>query len=497
MKIINTFRCLFSTLLLMAGGVGAQDLSDSLELVRHQVYGASWTATRNPVWLNEQSLPDFGEAGFHYEYAKGRFKRPQQALSERATGFGASGIKTYRSWRFQGAVSYRKIVDDSVKYSFAARPFDGNPFMVADLAGGNWKGDQLVSQFQFVTPSLGKWVLGLGVDYEAEQSARGNEPRPLYRLINYRINPAVSYQLSQHDRISFNAAFSKVNEVVEIGAYSRNNPLLYTLRGYGYATVSPVVTAERLRGGPGWEAGADYQYRQGGNAFFASAKFGLRREDVSDGYAGLLVGGLDEHRWSLIARFEQEGLNTGWSLGAHGWFRDGSGYDESQQAINPAYYLSGLNASLNWWKHRERGDLLILSVDPSVRYSNYFEQIAETDWTSIMAGATAGISYRYRISSRFSLTAEPRLGYYQNLSAELKINAPQLMSELLIRPDYQFLSSSYLEGGFCAHARFRSAERHYRISLAYITQSPAHQAKDYPFNRTNRNQFHATCTLIF
>src|SRR5687768_3919756 len=102
MKKINTLRCLFiSAQLLLAGQVAAQGLPDSLLLVRHQVYGASWTETHNPVWLSDPSLPDFAEAGLAYQNLYGGFRRPQEALRRQRTGFGANGLQSYRKWRFQ------------------------------------------------------------------------------------------------------------------------------------------------------------------------------------------------------------------------------------------------------------------------------------------------------------------------------------------------------------------------------------------------------------
>lgn len=498
MKKINTLRCLFiSAQLLLAGQVAAQGLPDSLLLVRHQVYGASWTETHNPVWLSDQSLPDFAEAGLQYQNLYGSFRRPQEALRHQQTGFGANGLQSYRKWRFQGSVAYQKLADDSVKYSYAARPYNGNPFMVADLTGGNWKGDRLQAQLQLAAPRFGKWTLGLGIDYEAEQSARQNEPRPLYRYINYRINPVIAYAIDAHHKLSLSGAITGVNEVVEIGAYSRNNPLLYTIRGYGYATVSPVVTAERLSRGTGWEAGADYQYRKSHTAFFLSARYGMRREDVSDGYANMFIGGLDESQGAVTGIFERHATSSGWSAQAKGWFRDGTGYDESQRAINPAYYLSGLDGRLSWWKRKGESDLIFLQFRPSIRYMNYYEQIAETDLTSVMAGATANLAYRHQLSKVLSLTATPMLGYYHNLSRELTINAAQLMSDLVTRRDYAYLTTNYVNAGLSALADFRKDRIHYRFGIGYDAAVPTSRPKNDAFTEAYRNQLNATCTILF
>lgn len=477
--------------------VAAQSITDSLLLAGRGSYGSAWSMTGNPVWLNDNSIPDFAEAGIYYHGRHGDFLRPQEPLRIGNTGFGAQGIKRYRNWRFQGAFSYEKLIQDSLNYTYSARPFNGNPFMVADLQGGDWKGDHLLAGVQLLAPGIGKWTIGLGVDYEAEQNARNNDPRPLNRYINYQIRPAIAYQFDKSNQLSFTTSIEGSQEIVEIGLFSSNNPLLYTLRGYGYATASPVVTAERLTSGNAVEAGVDYRHQALQRSFLLSARYKARQEDVSDGYSKTFIGGLDEQSFSVTGRMESKHKDGGWLLMGQGWIRNGTGYDESQKSVNPSYYLSGFNGKFSYWKRRMNQDLVIVELLPSLRHMNYAEQIAETDWTSLLGSSIFRLNYKRQWLPGLFITASPMIGYTHNLSGALQIAAPQLMSEILTRPDFNYFTTDFFTAGFSALADLRIGSTTYRFGGGYTTDIvTAKDTKKMNFY-TNRNNINITCTLLF
>lgn len=410
-----------------------------------QGFGSStWQLSQNPIFLKDLAVPHFADVGLSVQQLNGIFKRPQEFKQERLLGFGAKGISGFKDWKFYGEFSYGKHYRDSIKYANVARPYDGNPFITADAVGGNWTGDQLTAKLQLAFPQLGRWQTGIKLAYETEQSARDNDPKPLYRVLDYAIEPSIAYQFNKKQLIAFNASYLKTNEHTETGYYTDQNPLLYSLRGYGEFSRGPVVSSERFRTGWGWKFGADYRYKNEQHTLAIGAKIGYRTADINDGIAKpIFIGGFDERNAELFFSYEQQTQDQGWLANIKGSYRDGAGFDPVFQAINPAYYLLSLAGRLAWWKQKNAKLQLAVNLYPGLTYSNYTESIAKTDWTSLMLHQEVGMGINYKASKRTSFLTDFLIGYHANLQKELIINRPTILSPILVQPDFIINSTNY------------------------------------------------------
>lgn len=152
----------------------SQGLPDSLLKLQQGIGILNWQTSGNAVWLPDAAIPAYARAGIKYDNTSGNFRRPQQFKAAGSTGFQGDGLGRYRNWLFQGSFSYQKFSRDSVRFANVARPYEGNPFITADSAGGNWGGDQLTARLQVASPAFGRWRGGMNLGYETEQAARDN-----------------------------------------------------------------------------------------------------------------------------------------------------------------------------------------------------------------------------------------------------------------------------------------------------------------------------------
>lgn len=307
----------------------------------------------------------------------------------------------------------------------------------------------------------------------------------------------MAFEISAKSKLSLSAAYFRKSEEVETGFYSTSNPPLYSLRGYGTFTKGPVVTAERTSAGNGWQAGAEYLFRTSRTSLLVGVRFGGRREDVQDGVSSpIFIGGLDETRGQAFMTLEHRLDNQGWMASAEAWFKDGTGFDPVFQAVNPAYYWSGLKTRLGWWKQPGGSSWFNVNLYPGLTYTNYYESIAKTDWTSVMLHADADVVLAFHYSDRLLLTVRPLIGYHPNLQGDLVINRPTVISTLLVRPDYQFSTQSYLRGMLSAAASYRISETYYKLEISYDRLNPtAGGASIYASG--SRNLFQTSLHLLF
>ena len=442
----------------------AQSKTDSLLVLSQAALSNSWSLSANPIFLRGTAVPAFAQLGASAQLTSGGFKRPQDFKRQLNFGFGATGLSKVKDWLFFGSFAYGKNYRDSIRYANVANPYQGNPFVTGDGVGGNWRGDGLDASLQLIMPKTGRWQAGLKLDYSTQQNARDNDPKPLNRLLSYAVQPSVAYKFSPNHTLSILAGYSFMDEAVETGYYSDQNPIIYSIRGYGEFTAGPVVTAQRFTKGQGYQLGADYLYKNKVELLFG-ARFGRQTQDVSDGIAKpIFVGSFDEHKGEVFALFTSGPEKQGFAASAKAWFRNGTGFDPIFNAINPAFYFSGLDAKVSYWKKRDR-DLLIFAFYPALSYTNYYEGIAKTNWTSVMLNQDAGFSIIKPFSKKTTFSGELKLGYHFNLQKDIVVNRPTQLSPVLVAPHYRFASADYLKGAADVGLTFQASSLSYQLKM--------------------------------
>jgi hypothetical protein len=188
--------------------------------------------------------------------------------------------------------------------------------------------------------------------------------------------------------------------------------------------------------------------------------------------------------------------NRGWIVNANSWIRDGIGYDPIFRANNPAYYLSGINSRIGWWKQTNKKKWISLNARPGLSYSNYYESIAKTEWTSVMLHQDFSAAISYGVSEKLKLFAEPLFGFHLNLQKDIVINRPGILSEILVRPDFAVNSTNYWKSMIRTSAEYKSGEVSYLFQISYQHLN----ANDQYINGEKigfRNFFQTSMNIIF
>lgn len=464
--------------------VSAQDKIDSLLRIAIGIEANAWQVSSNPIFLRYAPVPTYAKVGINTDLTSGSFRRPQDVGQHKDIGFGAKGFSRAGKWLFFGSFSYGKRYNDSIKYANVARPYDGNPFITGDAVGGNWRGDGLDAQLEVVLPDTKRWETAIKLDYATEQNSRNNDPKPLNRLLNYAIQPSIAYKWNKKNTFSVLGGYSFSDETIETGYYADQNPIIYSIRGYGEFSAGPVITAQRFTRGYGFNFGADYLYK-GKGELLLSARFAYRAQDVNEGVAKpVFIGGFDETRGEALVTYLMARKNNGWMVSAKGWFRDGTGYDPIFKSINPAFYFSGLDGKVAYWSRQFH-----FSYYPGISYTNYFEGIAKTDWTSVMLHHDLGIAMLSHPLKSITFNGEVKMGYHPNIHQQLVINRPSLLSPILVTPYYQYASSSYLKGTLHLSVTYNRPIVAYQFSGSYALQHAA--------DLGTRNTTNISLNLIF
>jgi hypothetical protein len=501
------FALSFSYLLLSTNQLKAQEndkassvqpLTD-LERFEKGVAAFNWNNSINPMALGLGKLQNFATAGFKFDQQQGRFKRPQEALKLRHLGFGAKGFNRFKAWSFYGEFGYNRLKRDSVNFANVARPYDGNPFITADSIGGNWSGDQLNAKLQVAYPNLGKLRLATHLDYLTEQANRRNDPRPLYRYLDAQLSQSFGFQWNKSSVIALSAGYRRKVEDVETGQLTITNYKLYSLRGYGTNDYVPVVSALRHTAAYGWNIGASYLFETEKSAFFVQSNFSYLTEDVEDGSVRnpntqilepILVGGYDELKYSFAAGYQRKLTeNKGWSIALNSQIIDGTGYDPRFNGVNPSLYLATVQANFSYWNIIFNNSWLKLSYLPAWQSINYNEVIAKTDWLVTKLKQDLALSWIKQCNKKWSLELSPLVGYHFPLSGQIVINRPTTISNLLVRPDFEFANTSYLKSSFTAGCTLKTATLTYRLSGNFTQLNT--------FNAENRNNLHCSFQLLF
>ncbi len=495
----NQLKVLFCSLLLhtfFCPQLQAQNKLDSLMLYNQNIGSNAWQISGNPVFLKDVNIPNFATIGVFGQKIAGNFKRPQEFKQQNLFGFGGTGISTVKNWKFFGEFSYGKHYRDSIKYANVARPYDGNPFITADAIGGNWRGDQLTAKLQIAFPKLKKWQTGLKLNYATEQSARDNDPKPLYRILDYQVQPTIAYAINQKNTLALTANYQSNYEHTETGFFSDQNPLLYSIRGYGEFNRGPVVSAERFTKGWGWQVGTDYLFKKENTTLLTGARIGTRTADVNDGIAKpIFIGGFDEKNAELYISLERKTKRNGYLAYLKGWFKDGTGFDPVFKGVNPAYYFSGLNGRFTWYKQQNAKNWFSINLYPAISYTNYFESIAKTNWTSVMLHNDASLALNYKASAKTILFAEILLGYHHNLEKDIVINRPSALSPILVQPDFVVNSTNYLKTAINLSATYTVGKTSYYLAGGINLRNTLNKPNAQQLGA--RNLFNTTINLIF
>lgn len=423
----------------------AQVQIDSLWALFLNEKALAWQLSGNAALLQGAGLSKFTKLGIAAAVEEGDFKRPQEERQSSIIQFGGEGYSKVDNWHFFANFRYGKKFKNALKFANVTYPYDGNPFITGDSAGGDWRGDQLQATMQIALPKKGRIAPAIAISYLTEQNSRQNDPKPLNRFLKYHIEPSLSYALAPKHKLLILGSYGIQKESIETGYFADRNPPIYSIRGYGEYSVGPVVTAQRFTEGDFFQFGADY-LKEGRTEFLIGTRYFARQLTVEEGQAKPIpIGAYDESGIKFHLSYRNSAIGKGQFAYLKFWSTKGLGFDPVFNAINPSYRKLGIDSRIGFWQdlHQTwRGQIALL---PNWEYLNYAEEIAKANWSSFMMQPGLAIALNGKLNAKLQLLTALKFSYHFNLQKEISINRPSKLSPILVSPYYEYASNDLTE----------------------------------------------------
>jgi len=491
--LFQTWKIHLQTVLLLAGctvfqpGRAQTAAQDSIHRVQdgREIDRSQWTG--NPAAA--VAWPQHGYAGVSADYTSGDFRRPMQAAQRRSLGLHTGGLRRLGGWTVAGLFRYGRRYDSDVAWSGVYDPYEGNPFLWADSNRGDWERDEVQARITLQAPSLGRITTGLSIAYGIGAGARRNEPKPFFRYRDIALRPGLVYSLSRNKEIGLAGEVGLGKEENELGFFSRDNVVLYRLRGFGTYTKTPFVTGERRREEIRWKASAYYSYDWDRSGLLFTGFAEQREDEVIEGLASPQpTGYFTGISWGGEILLRSGGAGKGGSASLKGRVQDGYADDVIFRAESASWSRQEVSSQLRYWKEgRKRSWLMIVS--PAFTYFNQTDLGTQTLWDVSQLSLTAEWRYRRQLSAAWHFFLAPAAGYAWPVDTYFTSRSQNIVLRELTVPDYRFFATAYGTADLRAGLEIQSSPL---ASVHFISLESHNRLASNHFNRRNELALHYT-----
>lgn len=436
----------------------AQTQTDTLRLDLASYGLTGWQTANNAATLIHWRTSGYGITQATATLTDGTFRRPQEPARQMRYGLSSEGLRLVNKWAFYGDFSYQKTVDKGIGFSHGYDPFNGNPYLWADTLAGNpdagrWLRDHIRATVAVASPLLGgRWRLGLTLPYHVGQGARLLEPKPFYRFREIGALPSVWYTVSARWGLGFVGGGRFVQEENEVGRFSIDFPLLYSFRGYGSFSRTPVSSAERQLNGTTWQGTLQTRFQRNpgplGASWFAQAGGARRQETIREGIATPVFGGaFAETQLHGLLAYTHLKTGGGSRVMAEGDYRQGVGTDPILRSVGASYTQLTARIQAGRWKQkadRFSHDFLSLTLHS---FANN-DQLTRTDFSGLSLTPAYDGLRRWAYSDKRAMWLGLRAGYSWFPSATFQSARPTFLTTSLTRPDFTVQTTSHARVGF-------------------------------------------------
>ncbi len=456
-------RLVLLVFLAVAQPIMAQTQTDSIRLGLANYGLTGWQTAQNAATLPHWQPFGYGFTQAAATLATGTFRRPQEPAKQIRYGLQSEGLRFGNGWAFYGDFSYQKTNDHRIGFSHGYDSFNGNPYIWADTLSGNWLRDHIRARVGLASPLLGgRWRLGLTLPYHVGQGARLLDPKPFYRFRNLGVLPSVWYTASARWGVGLVAGGLFMQEENEVGGFSIDFPLLYSFRGYGSFSRTPVSSAERRISGTTWQADLQtrYQRKPSGASWFAQLGGAYRQETIRVGVATPVFGGsFTETRINGLVAYTQSTSTSTAQYGGQrasigGEARFGVGTDPLLRSVGASYQLLTGRAEAGRWQQKNhwfRHNFVHLNL----RSFAYNDQLTRTDFSGFGLGTGYNGLWRGAMRSEHqAVIIGARAGVEWFPSAMFRALRPTFLTDALTRPDYLIQTTNYAQLGFTVGYEF-------------------------------------------
>ena len=267
-------RILPISLCLIGCGIGlaasAQVTADGYRLSDQQQL---WHQTRNAAGMTfdfhtADSTQNRGIAYFDYQHAEGDYHRVQDGGMRNNLRFFTERYQKIGKYLYgYGAFDFNMGRTKDRAWSDILRSYDSNPFISGSSVFGKYDHQDIALNASLSTIQLGRFTYGANISYEVGDLSRLRDPRSRINLLDYRLTPAVTYQIvnresSNSQTIGMALHYDRRKEKLPSLSTVQTDPNLryYVMTGLEHATGTTGGYQGYMREYVNHEFGGEFSY---------------------------------------------------------------------------------------------------------------------------------------------------------------------------------------------------------------------------------------------
>lgn len=464
------FLCLVWMQCAMAKGQDSALYSVNYPEVTALLYPVSASANAAAMYVLPQK--DFGYLDVGISHKNGAFKPTMTEKVSNHFKFSTEKYVFLKNTVLYGSFSGNKKWDKDVNYSNVSNPYRGTPYLMVDTVGGDNYDREFYNLKGAVAQAFGKSIIGASVDYNIELAAQNRDPRAKNVVTSFNFKPGYLLQL-QAFSVGLNLGFDYYNEEINVKniEQARIDNMYYLL---GLRSAITLRDNSFLRKYMQYGYNAEMQFTNKWLTVFAGGE--MSNETVDDGefawavqrnFARLKGGNFylnGVFTFTPKSNIHQLTFNT--KVDKH----KGTEIIQKKELIPPFDNVKWvtLDENLTYSKRQQEFGLHYCVTKMKSAYTrnyavgfqaNYYNELEEylllNDEKSVSNLALSAYFYKLFTWENSMLSVRPKLSYQLNLQSNLDITDPSelpgvtlpdyylTIEEMLVRPDYNYFSSSY------------------------------------------------------
>lgn len=428
-----------------------------------------WLGTTNPAGMRFNPGVSIGDLSLNFEGVNRDYRRAQEGDSLRNYFLRTSSFKKIKNTWVFGNFSYEKSFERNCNYNLVNNPYRNTPYLLVDTMGRNDIYDREFFNLRgdISTPFGDAFSWGMSVNMDVGLSSQDRDPRPRNKVMNLDVAQGLLFT-KPGISLGINMLYSYYNEDIEIDIIEENLQLaFFQLHGFDTYTYHVASSFNRLYqrtslggegqlglqlGGLNTVVGAKFVYldetaddgRKAGNASWSYIKndsemlgnllrifnvstfsHGKYHHQFDAGYTLRYMLGAE-----ILQRLEQVG-----EAGAVDWVDYGK-----EEKYGATYSDIGFNYTFLAMKdHYLPGLALKLGVALNEMEQEYrLPDMHESRSSRKLSGSAKKTFYAGANEISVGVGAVSR----KHLSGRLDLEGENAITELLVRPDFEYYSQS-------------------------------------------------------
>lgn len=260
----------------------AQTPSDSLvgePEYRYKNLTQLWHNTSNAAGLSLDDSPNRGFASIGFNHRGGDYHRVQEGGAMNNMQFFTERYQRLGRYLYSyGKVDFNLGRTKDRAFADQYRPYNSNPYQSGSDIAGSYDHQDFDMVASVGTTDFSGWRFGLQLNYQLGDLSRLRDPRSRSQLLDYRLNPSVSYTMGGHT-LGLSGYYDRRKEKMGplVTVQSDATLTYYLFSGMEYATGTIGGYSSFNREWVNHQVGAamDYGYRS--DSFHTLNSFGISR----------------------------------------------------------------------------------------------------------------------------------------------------------------------------------------------------------------------------